>query len=334
MDGLRVGYACVNTQLPSSSRTLRLASVTPERLRGLIAANLEALEAIVRWNVAHGIAVFRLTSNVVPFASHAANELAWWDEFAAPLDALGRLMMRNGMRISTHPGQYTVLSSERRDVVRAAAAELEYHHRLLEALGLDGSHKIVLHVGSGAAGRAAACDRFVDGFGRLSPGAAARLVVENDERWPLDSVLVLARRLRIPVVFDVFHHRLAPSFDGACVRDLVRRAGETWADRDGRQEVHFSTQEPGRRPGAHAETLDVDEFARFVDEVGDLPLDCILEVKDKEQSVLRAQRLLRTRQSPRRPQGPAGTPLYDPASCLRWPSAVPPSSPRPRSPRC
>ena len=294
MEGLRVGYACVNTQLPSSSRTLRLARVTPERLRELIAANLEALEAIVRWNVDHEISVFRLTSNVIPFGSHAANELPWWDEFAAPLRALGRLMLRNGMSISTHPGQYTVLSSEREDVVRAALAELEYHDRLLAALGLGPSHKIVLHVGSSRSG---AADRFAAGFDRVPTGAAARLVVENDERWPLDLVLALGERLRIPVVFDLFHHRLAPSFDGARVRELVLRAGETWAERDGRQEVHFSTQEPGRRRGAHAETVDVDAFARFVDAVGDLPLDCILEVKDKERSALRALELLRGRRS-------------------------------------
>jgi UV DNA damage endonuclease len=72
----------------------------------------------------------------------------------------------------------------------------------------------------------------------------------------------------------------------------LQRAGETWRRQDGRQEVHFSTQAPGKRPGAHAETIDLDAFAKFVCEVGDLPLDCILEVKDKERSVLRAHELL------------------------------------------
>jgi UV DNA damage endonuclease len=285
----------VNTQLPSSSRTLRLANVTPERLRELIAANLSALEAILRWNAANGIRVFRLTSNLIPFGSHAANALAWWDEFAQPLRRIGELARAEEMSISTHPGQYTVLSSARADVVTAAVAELDYHDRLLSALGLDQSHKIVLHVGAGGASPDAALVRFAAGFERLSPGAAARLVVENDERWPLEPVLALAGRLALPVVFDVFHHRLAPSLDGLAVRDLVLRAGETWRESDGRQEVHFSTQEPGKRPGAHARELDVEEFDRFVDEVGDLPLDCIVEVKDKERSALRAQRLLEAR---------------------------------------
>ncbi len=292
---VRLGYACVNTQLPSSARTVRLANATPERLRELIAENLDALEAILRWNAEHDIAVFRLTSNLIPLASHPVNTLAWWDEFADRFDELARVIADAGARISTHPGQYTVLSSAQPAVVAAAIAELEYHQRLLAALGLDRSHKIVLHVGSGAADPAAARARFAAAFGRLSDGARERLVLENDERWPLDRVLELAGPLGIPVVFDAFHHSLAPSFDGDAVRDVVLAAGETWDDGDGRQEVHYSTQDPGKRPGAHAQTIELEPFAAFAAAVGDLPLDCVLEVKDKEQSVLRARELLLTR---------------------------------------
>ena len=290
--GLRVGYACVNTLLPSSARTLGLANATPERLRELIAANLDALEAILRWNAENDVQVFRLTSNLIPFASHSVNVLAWWDEFADRFAELGRLLADANARVSTHPGQYTVLSSTRPAVVAAAIAELEYHDRLLAAFGLDRSHKIVLHVGSGVRDRAGTFDRFAAASGRLSPATRARLALENDERWPLAAVLELAERLGLPVVFDAFHHALAPSLPGLGVRDLVLRAGETWRDGDGRQEVHFSTQEPGKRPGAHAATVDPLALEAFVAEVGDLPLDCILEVKDKEQSVLRARNFL------------------------------------------
>jgi UV DNA damage endonuclease len=282
----------VNTRLPSPARTLRLANVTHERLRELIAANLDAQEEILRWNAAHGIEVFRLTSNLIPLASHPANDLPWRDEFAGRLAELGGFALAAGMRLSTHPGQYTVLSSAQPHVVEAAVAELDYHAELLEALGLDESHKIVLHVGSGAAEPARAAQRFAAGFERLSPGAHARLVLENDERWPLDAVLELAAPLGLPVVFDAFHHELAASPRDLTVREAALTAAATWGHGDGRQEVHFSTQQPGKRPGAHAETIDDDAFLAFAAEVEGLPLDCILEVKDKEQSTLRAQALL------------------------------------------
>jgi UV DNA damage endonuclease len=292
MTALRLGYACINTQLPSPARTARLSNLTADRIVALIDGNLDALEAILRWNRAHGIRVFRLSSNVIPFGSHPANGVPWWDVFASRLAELGRVVRAAGMRVSTHPGQYIVLSSTREDVVAAAVAELEYHDRLLTSLGLDCSHKIVLHPGSGTADPESARERFAAGFERLSSGAAARLALENDERWPLETVLAWAQRLGVPVVFDAFHHRLAPSLEELNVRELAQRAAETWRRQDGRQEVHFSTQAPGKRHGAHAETIDLDAFAEFVGEVRDLPLDCILEVKDKERSVLRAQELL------------------------------------------
>jgi len=289
---MRVGYACVNTQLPSATRTLRLANVNDERLRELVAANLDALETILRWNLEHDIRVFRLSSETVPFGSHAANTLRWWEELDGRFAELGALLREGAMSISTHPGQFTVLGSPEERFVAASVAELDYHARLLEAFGLDGSHKIVVHAGGVYGDASAAAERFARAFARLSPAARARLVLENDERWSLADVLPLARRIGVPVVFDVFHHELRPSLPELAVREAVLLAAETWGPGDGRQEVHFSTQEPGRRAGAHSETIDLDAFARFADEVGDLELDCVLEVKDKERSALRARELL------------------------------------------
>jgi hypothetical protein len=49
-------------------------------------------------------------------------------------------------------------------------------------------------------------------------------------------------------------------------------------------------------------TLELRRFRRFVEQVDDLPLDCVLEVKDKEQSVLWARRTqLRFRPKAARP---------------------------------
>ena len=297
---VRLGYACLNTLLGTPARTVRLANASPQRLRELIAANLDALEAILRWNEEHGIQVFRLTSNLIPFGSHDANPIAWWDEFGDRFARLAVLVADAGARLSTHPGQYTVLASAQPEVAAAAVAEVEYHARLLGALGFDASHKIVLHVGVGMVDAPATAGRLVRMWERLSDAARRRVVLENDERWPLEDVLGLSARLDCPVVLDVFHHTLAPSLPELSVRELVLAAGETWGTTDGRQEVHFSTQDPARRPGAHAASLDIEAFRAFHEQVRGLPLDCILELKDKEQSVLRARVLVETD-----PQDPA-----------------------------
>ena len=300
--GLRLGYACLNTRFGSPARTTRLAKATPERLRELLAANLDMLEAILGWNVAHDIRVFRVSSNTVPLASHPRARYPWRLALGERFAELGDLMRGAGMRLSTHPGPYTVPASADEAIAAAAVRELDYHGELMSAFGLDRSHKIVLHLGGGAGDRRAWLHRFRHALERLSAEARSRLVIENDERWSLEDVLAAASNVSVPVVFDAFHHEVHPSLTGLRVRELVELAGETWREADGRQEVHFSTQAPGRRAGAHADTLDLRRFRRFAEQVDDLPLDCVLEVKDKEQSVLRGRRTqLRLRQKGARP---------------------------------
>jgi UV DNA damage endonuclease len=300
--GLRLGYACLNTLFGSPARTTRLANATPARLSELLAANLDTLEAILRWNDANDVRVFRVSSNTVPLASHPRARYPWREALGERFAELGDLMRDAGMRLSTHPGPYTVLGSVDEAIADAAIRELDYHAELMGAFGLDRSHKIVLHLGGGAGDRQSWLDRFGQAFGRLAPQGRSRLVLENDERWSFADVLPVAGELNVPVVFDAFHHEVNGSLPKLGVRELVELAAETWREADGRQEVHFSTQAPGRRAGAHADTLDLRRFRRFAEQVDDLPLDCVLEVKDKEQSVLRARRTqLRLRQKAARP---------------------------------
>jgi UV DNA damage endonuclease len=288
---LRLGYACVHTALPTSSTTTRLANATPERLLELTEQNLAALGRILEWNAANGVDVFRISSGVVPFGGHPVNTTEWDTVLAAELSALGTLIRRHGMQISMHPGQFVVLGAREEPLVAASLADLEYHARLLRALDLDTSHGIVIHVGGVYGDRDGAAARFTQAVERLSPDARLRLRLENDERWSFAETLPIAEGLGVPVVFDAFHHELNPSLPGVPTRELVARAGESWR---GPQEVHFSTQDAAKRPGAHAPTLDLDAFARFAEALDGVDVDCVLEVKDKEQSLLRARERLYT----------------------------------------
>src|SRR3712207_2256195 len=108
-----------------------------------------------------------------------------------------------------HPGQYTVLSSPEPKVAAAAARDLAYHARFLDALGLDGTHKIIVHGGGIYGDKPAAIRRWAQRWGSLPENVRARLVVENDERlFGAEDVLELSWRTGTSVVFDVFHHRV------------------------------------------------------------------------------------------------------------------------------
>ncbi len=277
----------------SASSTCRLKNATRPRLRELIEANLDALFRVTDFLERHRILLYRIGSNVIPFGSHPINELTWWEEFAPELAMLGRRLRALGVRVSTHPGQYTVLNSPAAAVVTGAIAELEYHARLLDAIGADNSAKIVVHIGGLYAGtETAAMDRFCRVASQLPPAVLRRLVVENDDRlFDAEEVLSVAHRLRIPVVFDWLHHKANPC--RAPLSDVLPAIFATWKPEDGRPKLHLSSQAADRPAGAHARYVRAADALAMFAVCPDAPFDCMLEAKEKDRALLKLRADLR-----------------------------------------
>ena len=284
---IRIGYACINTALPSTNRTIRLANATPERVVALAKQNLSALGEILVWNYWHRIPLFRISSGVIPLGSHPDMTVPWQSELPFELGQVGGILRNYHQRVSMHPGQYTVLSSPHAKVVSASLAELEYHASLLEALGAGVESKIVVHLGGVYGDKRAAMLRFARHVDLLTDQARRRLVLENDERsYTVADALEMAEWTEMPVVFDVFHHWWNPSLPGLSLTELVERCGATWKFQDGRQKLHYSDQWVGKPAGAHSESVNITAFGAFLDEIRGMEVDIMLEVKDKQASVL------------------------------------------------
>lgn len=291
----RLGYVAMALSLPdaATNRTCRLRNATPARLAELIEANLRGLERVVAFNAERGIRLYRISSDVVPFASHPVNGLRWWEEFAPLLAGIGGLVRRHGMRVSMHPGQFTVLNSLDPAVAEASAAEVLWHVRFLDALGVDASARIVIHVGGMAEGREPAMARFVDAVRALPEPARRRLVVENDERlFSAEDVLEVSRETGLPVVFDWLHHRANPGTvrTERAARALVARCFATWRRADGVPKVHLSSQARGAPRGAHAGWVRVRDALALLAVAPRRPFDCMIEAKRKELALFRLRR--------------------------------------------
>lgn len=289
----RLGFvASVLTEGISTSRTCRLANASDARLRELIDLNLSALDRVVSFLGSHRIRLYRISSNLIPYGSHPVHTTPWWEDHASRLSALGARIRRAGVRVSTHPGQYTVLNSPHDSIVRASIDELIYHARLLDAFGTDTSCKIVLHVGGIYGGSAsAAMDRFITRANALPLAVRRRLVVENDDRiFDAEDALYVAREVGIPVIFDWLHHQANP-----CHRPLPEVLDEifsTWTPADGRPKVHLSSQARGARAGAHAPFVAVRDFLDMGKALPASAFDCMLEAKQKDRALLRLRREL------------------------------------------
>ncbi|HUV37365.1 MAG TPA: UV DNA damage repair endonuclease UvsE [Patescibacteria group bacterium] len=290
---MKIGYPCINRSIGcSSSRTFRLASYSDENLIRILGGNLACLDRILRYNVERGLLFFRMSSDLVPFASHPVCTFDWAGHFAAELRGTGTYIKENDLRISMHPDQFVLINSIRPDVIERSVAELDYHCRVLDAMGLDTSAKVQIHVGGVYGDKNAAILRFVSNYRRLRARIRRRLAIENDDRsYSLGDCMAIHRQVRVPVIFDVFHHELIG--DGRPVREAITEAAGTWRRGDGPPMVDYSSQERGRKRGSHAERLSPAQFRRFVNEVDGLNFDLMLEIKDKEQSALRALKILR-----------------------------------------
>lgn len=285
---MKIGYPCINRTLAcQGNRTFRLRSYSPRRFMETVENNLGCLKDIVHFNVAHGILFFRITSDLIPFASHPVCDMDWQRHFRKAFSEIGVIIRSKGMRISMHPDQFTLINTPGRDIFERSVAELTYHCEVLDLLELDGSAKMQIHVGGVYKNRPESIRRFIDRFHELDPAIVRRLVIENDDRsYTVDECLSIHHETGIPVLFDVFHHSLLNS--GRPWPNLLEACAKTWAASDGIPMMDYSSQEKGKRAGSHAQTLDRNDFERFLCHSRPYDFDLMLEIKDKEKSALRA----------------------------------------------
>jgi UV DNA damage endonuclease len=159
---MRIDYPCLNTSILVPNRTCRLRHATPARLLGLTRDNLARLQRILQWH-AEGIHVFRISSEILPFGSHPVNQLPWWELLRPEPQVIGRLIRASGARVSMHPGQFTALNSPRPGLIRRSLAGLAYHVRVLDALGVDASAKILHHLGGTYGDKPTSLKEFIEG---------------------------------------------------------------------------------------------------------------------------------------------------------------------------
>ncbi len=285
---MRIGYPCINLSIGCTpSHTFRLASYSDERLRATVQANLSCIRSILEYNARHGMFFLRITSDMVPFASHPVCMFPWQEHFFEEFQRLGEYIKKHRFRISMHPDQFVLLNTPNEDVLRRSIDELVYHVRILELMGLDRSAKIQLHVGGVYGNKIESMERFIHVYDRLDDSIRQRLVIENDERlYSVSDCIEIHEKTGVPVLFDRFHHAIKNQKEA--VRDLLPVLKKTWRSADGIPMIDYSSQQPGKRVGAHTEHIDTADFTRFLAETSSVDCDVMLEIKDKEKSVLAA----------------------------------------------
>jgi UV DNA damage endonuclease len=289
---MKLGYPAINRRIGcTANSTFRLANYSPENLIQKVSDNLKCLRKILEFNAEHSLLFFRLSSDLVPFASHPVCKFNWQKHFKGEFAEIGGFIKAHKLRISMHPDQFVLLNSPNMAIVKKSIEDLRWQCAVLDLMGLDTSAKVQIHIGGVYGDRAAAMKRFVDTYQRLPKSTQRRLVVENDDRlYSLKHCLEISKLTGIPVIFDSFHHELLNC--GEQVRDAVKMAAGTWKSPDGLLMTDYSSQEAGKRKGSHAEHIDILHFKRYIKAVRGLEFDIMFEIKDKEKSALEALKVI------------------------------------------
>lgn len=286
---MNLGYACINLTLGEQGITTNRGMIRRTFLdKGITYAsqlalqNVQDLVRILEWNLAQDIRVFRITSDLFPWASeYRLEDLPDFREIRSALEAAGKLPIR----LSTHPGPFNKLAGSGATLDNTIK-ELETHAQLFDLMGLNPSHwnKINIHVGGAYGDKTETIRRFAQNFRLLSPSLQARLTIENDDKPGLFSVselLPLHELCGIPIVFDYFHHRLHPG--GLTEEEAFHGAYTTWPLRP---VFHYSSsrkeyEDPTAKKEAHSDWVHetIEAYGKEV--------DIVLETKMKELSLLR-----------------------------------------------
>jgi UV DNA damage endonuclease len=290
---MNIGYACINMtlgeQTPRITTNRSMVKKTFNQ-KGISYASELALQnsrdlfEIIKWNVKNGIKLFRISSDMLPWASeYNVEDMPDFQKISNILKGCGTYANDNGVRLTSHPGPFNVLVSPNPKVVQNTITDLELHGKLFDLMGLSLTpyNKINIHCNGVYGDKIAAMDRFCENFEKLSDSVKKRLTVENDDKASMYSVadlMYIHTKIGIPIVFDYHHHQFCTG--GLSERQALLLATSTWRNSGVTPVVHYSESKEGAKPQAHS------DYITALPNTHRMNVDIMVEAKAKELAIL------------------------------------------------
>ena len=294
------GYACINMGFSSRPKSKRITTNRTMikrtfKERGIKYAselaiqNMQDLRKILEWNLDNDIYFYRISSDIIPWASeYDLEDMPNYEDIKHAALVAGDFARQHNMRLTSHPGPFNKLASPKERVFNLTAKDLTVHADMFDLIGLPRTPyaKLNIHVGAAYGDKPFALDNFCRNFERLPESVRSRLTVENDDKPSLYSTKELYdgvyKRIGIPIVFDYHHHMLHPG--DQTEQEALELALSTWGDI--KPVVHYAESRslehdnPRIRPQAHSARV-----VRPFDDYGH-DLDVMIEAKHKELALL------------------------------------------------
>ena len=217
--------------------------VAEERLWDIMVHNIQSYWNLINYvgGLPNELRMVRLGSDVLPVYTEPT-----WSYFWRKPDVrkycetnfanVGAKARELDVRLSMHPGQFTVLASDNPDIVDRSVEEFEYHTDVIRWMGYGRTFqdfKCNVHISGrqGPAGIKHAVNK------RLSPEARNSITIENDEnKWGLEHSLELVDTCAL--VLDIHHHWCREGEYIKRTDDRFTRVIDSW--RGVRPVIHYS----------------------------------------------------------------------------------------------
>lgn len=297
---VRLGYVALSKALDdvTTSSTITYTNYinknyNTSKLLEITKNNLDSLYEIIKYNVKNNFHFYRLTSKLVPLATHDKVDFDYITPFLDEYKKIGKLINDNNIRVDTHPDQYAVLNSMDSKIVKNTVEILEYHYKIMDALGIK-DKIIILHVGSSACGKKASITRFINNFNKLPDYIKKCIAVENDDKiYNIKDVLELCHKINVPMVLD-YHHFICNN-EKEDINDYLKEILDTWCEK--LPKMHFSSPKSKLKKEfrSHSDYINKECFIEFINilKKQDKDIDIMLEAKAKDDAVSRLARYLK-----------------------------------------
>ena len=296
---VRLGYVAISKALDiTASSTITYTNYVnkgydTKKLLEITKNNINALKEIMIYNVKNNIHFYRLTSKLVPLATHDKVSFNYITPFLKEYKEIGKIINDNNIRVDTHPDQYAVLNSMDKKIVNNTFEILEYHYKILNALNIN-NPIIILHVGSMAGGKKASIIRFINNFNKLPDHIKKCIAVENDDKtYNIKDVLYLCKKINVPMVLD-YHHYVCNN-DGEKIENYINDILNTWKNNNAK--FHFSSPKSMLKKEfrSHHDYVNPNDFIKFIGLLKpyNKDIDIMLEAKAKDDALSRLARQLK-----------------------------------------
>jgi UV DNA damage repair endonuclease len=216
--------------------------VAEQKLWDLMVQNIESTRKLVErvGELNDNLRMVRISSDILPVYTQSDWRYYWrLPEVLRYLESnfrtVGELARSRNVRLSFHPGQFTVLASDNPGIVERSIEEFEYHADMARFMGYGKTFqdfKINVHI-SGRQGP----EGIRKAYTKLSPEARNCITIENEENsWGLNDCLTLSDTL--PIVLDIHHHWIREGEYILPTDDRVSKVIDSW--RGVRPTMHYS----------------------------------------------------------------------------------------------